>query len=1169
MSADLALFAPLLEAPFFRALEQRVREAERGEIALSGLVEGSRSLVLTVLAERAGKRMLLVVADDGALEAYRRDLSASATILGRDPRRVVVLPAMDADPYDGIAPHPEVTRDRVVALGRLARGDVDFLLVPARALLGLVPSPEELASRTRKIRKGDTLAPDDFVLQAIALGYRRVDTVSAPGEISRRGGIVDIFPPQAEEPVRIELFGDSVESLRSFDTDHQRSTGIVEETIVGPAAENTAVDDALERLARYLEDGATRAREVDGPVREFRERVDVLRSEGYLPGLEALAALTAARPVLVFEHATQTMTVVDEPERVEDELLRADHDARVSYEQSGDRILPPPEKLLADPRAVLERVRSAPLSLRELVTEPLTSSVLAIDVRTRAARAYSGRIPDLVRDLRVARGDGVRTLALARATGSAGRLGEILEEYGLSPAVSTGSPGTRGDPYAHGGLFVLVGGLRSGFEFPDQAFQVLTEREIFGEETKTPERKGKGKAAFLSDFRDLKIGSLVVHVDHGIARYTGLGRPKGGSLNRDFMVLEFEGGDRLFVPVDRLDLVQKYSGVGGHRPHLDRLGGPGWERVKARVRKSVESMARELLDLYAKRKAARGHPFSPDSAWQKELEAAFPYELTPDQDRAILEVKEDMESERPMDRLLVGDVGFGKTEVAVRAAFKAVMDGFQVALLTPTTVLGVQHFNTFRERFAPFPVRVEMVSRFRSPSEIRKVLRALESGEVDVLIGTHRILSRDVRFKKLGLLVVDEEQRFGVAHKEKIKKLSLGVDVLATTATPIPRTLQMSLAGVRDLSIIETPPPGRMAIQTYLVPFRKNVIAQAIRQELRRGGQVFAVHNRVETLPSIARMIRELVPEARLVMAHGQMRERELESVMLRFVRHEADILVTTTIIENGLDIPRANTIVVNRADRFGLAQLYQLRGRVGRSQQHAYAYFTIPGRHALSETARKRLKALQDFSELGAGFRLAAADLEIRGAGEFLGSRQHGHIAALGFDLYAQMLERAVREVKGEVVEEPLPASLHLGIDIKIPESYMPDVGDRLVLYKRLASARDDGEIDRLQADCEDRNGHLPQQGRNLFDMTRLRLVAEALGVKSVDVADARLQIRFREAPAVEPARIVEMLARERGSLTPSGMMLVPAPGKASDRIRAVREVLERVMNRCSPAAP
>jgi transcription-repair coupling factor (superfamily II helicase) len=753
-----------------------------------------------------------------------------------------------------------------------------------------------------------------------------------------------------------------------------------------------------------------------------------------------------------------------------------------------------------------------------------------------------------------------------RGAGSADRLAEILRDYGLHPAVSLRpEPLRQAIPAKPTGLFVVVAGLRAGFELPEAGLVVFSEKEIFGEQPRGVERRARGRAAFVSDFRDLRAGDLVVHVDHGVARYRGLGRPSGGSLNRDFMVLEFAGGDRLFVPVDRLDLVQKYTGVGGRRPPLDRLGGPSWERVKARVRRSVEALARELLDLYARRKAAPGHAFSPDTAWQRELEASFPYELTPDQARALEEIKKDMESPHPMDRLLVGDVGFGKTEIAVRAAFKCVMDGYQAAVLAPTTVLAYQHLETFRERLAPFPVRVEMLSRFVSEPEARRVLAGVASGEVDIVIGTHRLLSKDVRFRRLGLLIVDEEQRFGVADKEKLKKLCLGVDVLAMTATPIPRTLQMSLAGVRDLSVIETAPKGRTAIRTYLVPFRKSVVAQAIRQELRRQGQVFVVHNRVETLPALARALQEIVPEARLIVAHGQMGERQLEQAMLRFYRYEADVIVTTTIVENGLDIPRANTILVHRADRFGLAQLYQLRGRVGRSEQPAYAYFIVPGRESLSEEARRRLRALKEFSELGSGFRLAAADLEIRGAGEFLGTRQHGHIASLGFDLYCQMLERAVAELRGEPVPERPPVSLHLGVDIKIPESYMPDMGDRLALYKRLASATEEAEVDRLQAETEDRYGHLPPAGRNLFDLARLRLVAESAGVRSVDVADARLEIRFHAPPPVEPRRVVELLDRERGRLTPSGMMVLPAPDRPSERIGAVREVLERISGKAA----
>jgi transcription-repair coupling factor (superfamily II helicase) len=1153
MMEPAAPWGSLLRSPFFNELEQRVARAERG-LCLTGLVEGSRALILTLLAGRAGRPILLVLPDDTAVEAYRRDLSAFAELMGRDRERIVVLPALDVDPYAGIPPHPEVVRERVVALAQLRRDDLDFLLVPVRTLLQPLPSPEELGRCTRTVRKEASLPPERFVLEALRLGYRRVDIVGAPGEVSRRGGIVDIFPPTSAQPVRIELFGDTVDSLRSFDTDHQRSIGPLEEIEIGPAMETPPTDQALGRLSRYLKSGMRQAAGEERRVRGLRDMLDHLQEQGYWPGIEGLARLAAARPVSLFEHGSGLLMCIDEAERSDEELIRAAHDLRTSYEQSGQRILPDPGQLFLDPREIRRNLAGAELFLQELVGEEPEQATLVLNIACRSARAYSGRMRDAVDDLRRARERGDRILCVMRAPGGAKRLLEIFAEYELAA--------TRCEKGAEGALLVGVGGLRSGFEFPEYGWSVLTERDLFGEERKAADRKPTSRAAFISDFRDLKKGDHVVHTDHGIARYAGLGRPKGGSLNRDFMVLEFAGRDRLFVPVDRLDLVQKYSGVAGRGPVLDRLGGPSWARIKGKVRRSVESMARELLELYARRKAATGHIFSPDTPWQKELEEAFPFELTPDQERAVREIKDDMETDRPTDRLLVGDVGFGKTEVAVRAAFKTVMDGFQVALLTPTTVLATQHYETFRERYAPFPVRVEMISRFRSAAETKKVLRDLELGAVDVLVGTHRLLSKDVDFKRLGLLVVDEEQRFGVAHKERLKRLSVGIDVISMTATPIPRTLQMSLAGVRDLSIIETPPPGRMAIQTYLIPFRTNVLAQAIRQELRRGGQVFVVHNRVETLPAIARAISELVPDARIVMAHGQMPDRQLESVMLRFVRHEADVLATTTIIENGLDIPSANTIIVNRADRFGLAQLYQLRGRVGRSHEHAYAYFIVPDRQHLNDEARKRLRALQEFSDLGAGFRLAAADLEIRGAGELLGARQHGHIAALGFDLYCQMLERAVNELKGEPVPERRPVSLHLGVDIKIPESYLSDSADRLVIYKRLAQAAGMDEVDRLQAETEDRFGHLPLPARNLFNMGRLRLVAEQTGVKSIDLIEEKLQIRFHDRPPVEPIRILEIVDQERGSLRPSGMVTLPGPDRGDDRIGTVTGVLRRFLD-------
>ncbi|MCP3982004.1 MAG: transcription-repair coupling factor [bacterium] len=1156
MKTNSQLWKPLIDSPYFGELERRLSAGESG-VCLSGLVEGSRALVLALLAAR-GRKLMLVLPDDNAVEAYRRDLAALGSQVGR-ALDVVTLPALDADPYDDIAPHPEVVRERVVALSRLARGTVDVLTLPVRALLNPVPSAESWRKWTHNVRRNDELPPDRFVLSCMGLGYKRVDIVSAAGEISRRGGIVDIFPPTAPEPVRIELFGDTVDSLRAFDTDHQRSTGMLDQVVIGPAVENPPDDHAVSRLARYLEGGVDRSTDDARAVRQLRERLDTLHSQGYLAGFEALTRITAQESDLMFEHVAGFDVVVDEPQLTRQELERTVRELELSFEESGNRVFPPPAELFGDADRIQARLDGASAYLQELIGETPPEASSVIEVPCRSARTYTGRVAELTEDLQLAKAASTRTVFVMRAVGGAERLAEILSEYDLSATRIDAA----GEATAPGGIWIGTGSLRSGFELPQQGLTVLTERDVFGEKRKAPDRKSKVRAAFLSDFRDLKNGDLVVHIDHGIASYAGLGRPKGGSLNRDFMILEFARGDRLFVPVDRLDLVQKYNGVGGSTPQLDRLGGPGWERVKAKVRKSVESMARELLELYARRKAARGHAFSQDVPWQEELESGFPYELTPDQERVVNEVKFDMQSTRTMDRLLVGDVGFGKTEVAVRAAFKAVMDGYQVAVLAPTTVLAAQHYETFRERYAPFPVRVDVVSRLRTAADVKATLRDVAAGSVDVLIGTHKLLSKDTSFRKLGLLIVDEEQRFGVVHKERLKTISIGIDVLSMTATPIPRTLQMSLAGVRDLSVIETPPPGRMAIKTSLVPFRVNVLGQAIRHEIRRKGQVFVVHNKVTTLPALVRAIQDMVPDARVVMAHGQMRERQLESVMLQFVNHEADVLVTTTIIENGLDIPRANTIIVNRADRFGLAQLYQLRGRVGRSHEHAYAYFVVPSRQHLTQEARKRLRALQEFSDLGAGFRLAAADLEIRGAGELLGKRQHGQIAALGFDLYCQMLERAVSELQGEPVAERQSVVLHLGVDIKIPQTLLADAGDRLVIYKRLAQATTPSEIDRLQAETEDRYGHLPPAAKSLFNLGHVRLVAEEAGVKSIDLVEGKLQIRFHESPPIEPAHVLELVANQDGSLTPSGMIVLPAPPRGTDRIEAVRGVLHKMLGR------
>ena len=753
-------------------------------------------------------------------------------------------------------------------------------------------------------------------------------------------------------------------------------------------------------------------------------------------------------------------------------------------------------------------------------------------VTAQPAQRFHGRIADWVQEVRDRRAAGETVVFVAETAGRAERTVEMLGDYDVRAELAT-----RTSELTSGAVIVAVGSLSGGVRLPDAALALYAEADIFEEDRHRggAARKRSLAATFLSDLRDLKVGDLIVHVDNGIGEFVGLKQIGVGDTAHEFLELRYHGDDKLFVPVERLDLVQKYTG--GSRPALDRLGGTTWERAKGRVKKAMRDMAEELLKLYAARKAVPGHPFGPDTHWQEEFEAAFPYELTPDQATALADIKRDMESSMPMDRLLCGDVGYGKTEVALRAAFKAVMDGKQVAILAPTTVLAFQHLETLRARLASFPVKVDMVSRFRSKAEQTAILEQLAAGQVDILVGTHRLLSKDVAFRDLGLLVVDEEQRFGVAHKERIKQMRRKVDVLTLTATPIPRTLNMSLVGIRDMSVIETPPKDRLSIQTHVVKFDQNVIGRALRTELARGGQVYVVHNRVESIYSMANLLERLVPEARIVVGHGQMSEDALERTMLDFMAHKYDVLLSTTIVENGLDIPNANTIVVNRADRYGLSQLYQLRGRVGRSDRPAYAYLMIPPEESLSPVAKRRLAAIKEFSDLGSGFRVAALDLEIRGAGNLLGGQQSGQIDSVGFEMYMKLLEETVKELKGEDLDDDVRATVNLQVDFRIPENYVADVNQRLSIYRRVASSRSEDEIGRVLDDARDRYGAPPAALLNLADFGRVRVRADRLGLESIDRDGSLVVFRFRERTRVDLPRLLTLVrARPELQLIPRG---------------------------------
>ena len=1139
--------------------------ARRGVLRLSGL-SGSLGAVLLARAAVDLGRVVVVVADEATTAALRHDLSAAlpelATAAGTTAPALLSFPALEADPYQGIGAHPQVLAERAATLWRMRHEHRWIVVVPCAALWAPLLGVDRFDALGFEVEEEGKIEFDELARRLEAAGYSRVDMAGSPGDWARRGGIFDVYPPGHADPLRIELEDDRIASIRLFDPMTQRSLERRAAVRIPPAREAPLGPEDRQKLARRLEKmPRTGGRSLTA------DPLETLAMEGTFPGLEACTGLWAGRETDLLDYADDAVLALDEPFRVEAEMGTVLTEMAAAREATPVP-LPEPERLLLPASRLMERL-SGPrievhdLTLHELPPDPLPDS-RAVDIAGRAPRAYFGRLADLVTDLDRAREAGGHTLLLLESDGTLDRCRELLQESGLEPVVlpATIPAGGRLPRLALG-----QARLRQGFERPDAGVTVLTEREIFGERRLKRPRGGRRAAPFRSDFRDLRMGDLVVHVDHGIGRYQGIRRLGGGRGEREFMVLVYQDDNVLYVPVDRLDLVLKYSGVGGTPPRLDRLGTPGWDRVRKRIRKQMQVLADDLLELYAVRRAQAGRTFPPDTPWQQEFEAAFPFTETPDQMQAIRDVKASMEQEMPMDRLVCGDVGFGKTEVAMRAAFKAVMDGMQVAVLAPTTVLVLQHFNTFRDRFAPFPTRIEMLSRFQSRAEQNAVARRVREGTTDIVIGTHRILSKDVEFKNLGLLVVDEEQRFGVAHKERLKKKWRHVDVLTLTATPIPRTLQMSLAGVRDLSVIETPPENRLSIQTLVLPFRAGIIAQAIRREIRRRGQVFFVHNRIGSIAAMAHVIRREVPEASLEVVHGRLHERQIEKTMLRFLAGDFEVLVTTSIIENGLDIPRANTIIINRADRFGLGELYQLRGRVGRSDVRAYAYLLIPSHHKLTDVARRRLKALQEFSELGSGFRVAARDLEIRGAGDLLGARQHGQIAALGFDLYCRMLEQAVQEKRGEA--PPLPdmrVSVELGVDYRLPADYVAEPHQRLVLYKRVAAAAEADELDRVREEIEDRYGRLPPEVENLLALADLRRHAERLGIAQVEARGDRLLCHFVDAAPIDPDKLMSWISvHDDVHMSPSRVLTLAVSPDPEERLEEAREGLAELVERVS----
>ncbi len=1164
-------------------LARAVREAGEGPVVVhAGGVHGSASaLVARALADELGpsRPIVCVAADNETARMLAADVSflwgtadaaqAADTLQGD----VLFFAANEASPYAEVSPDRRAAQSRLATLFHLVHGlPWRFLVLPAQALARKVVPHELLDRHSGVVMLDQHLDREAFTDQLSVAGYLRVPLVEDPGSFAVRGAVLDVWPPESSHPVRIELLGDEVLSLKAFDPDNQRSLHDLKEVWLPPSREAIRTPQAVERARQRMR---ALCDAVDLPSNRARALIDDVTAgrsffgaEGMLPAYYDLEPVWSYLPpgcvVLLEDPSSITRAVREDLDRVQQDAAHKPGEPRFP----ADAFYETEDELHAWMRAgavlALHRTavtgqaegetglavfESAPQDTPTLATQDLADLERAIH-NERVARGKAGALDPLVRRIDAWRDNGMRVVIAARAESQAERVVTLLRHREVPCRARLGrfDPRWLQESEDAGRVLVVTGPLMRGVVAPGEALAFVTEEEIFGRRAKRRAARASSSSmsrAFVEDLRSLSVGDFVVHVEHGIGRYEGLVHKSIGGTTVDLLVVSYQGGDRLYVPVYRLSQVQKYAGAEGS-PKLDRLGGQTFARTRSKVQQNVRKLADELLRLYAERKATGKAPLpSPDDDYRA-FEATFPFEETRDQATAIDDVLGDLGSERPMDRLVCGDVGFGKTEVAIRAAFRAAAQGRQVAVLCPTTVLAQQHLMSFRARMESYPFVVHGLSRFQSKTEQQETLRKLRTGGVDIVIGTHRLLSKDVHFKALGLLVVDEEQRFGVTHKERIKQLKKTVDVLTLSATPIPRTLQMAISGLRDISIIGTPPMDRRAIRTIVTRQDESVIREAVRREMSRGGQTFFVYNRIDGLYERAARLQELVPEARIAVAHGQMSESALERTMFDFVEGRYDVLATTAIIESGLDIPRANTMIIDRADMFGLAQLYQLRGRVGRSRERAYCYLVVPPVNAMTDEARARLEAIEQHTDLGAGFHIASLDLELRGAGDLLGREQSGNVASVGFDLFHQMLEEAVHELRGETVVHEIEPELNFDVEALLPEDYIADIGVRLSFYKRLASAIDEQEVEDLAVELEDRFGPPPESARRLVHLMRLKTELRRLRVLGCEANARVVTLHLAEDHRLDPAEIVAM-AQKKGS-----------PYKVSPDMRLTRRATE-----------
>ncbi|MDA8412570.1 MAG: transcription-repair coupling factor [Desulfobacteraceae bacterium] len=1143
-----------------------------GCISLPGLKGSTAAFVIAELLRCQPKNLLVISADQDAADEFRRELTFFSSP-GTSP---LVFPAWDSQPCSPASPHPDISGARLDTLFRLQNGLARVVVLPVAAALQRVLPRRTFSEASCYLVAGEDFERDDLLARLVKMGYASVPLVEDRGSFAVRGGILDIFPPNLAAPVRIEFFGDTVETIRSFDPLTQRSLQPVEELVLLPSREILLTDDVLADIAPRLKQCCD---DLDIGADKRRDCLADLQNSVYFRGVEYLQPLLHPGLETIFDYAPGSLLVMLDPEAVRGAIGSFAEEiaaGAVKGRAAGLPHSPPGELFLGEAAFYAIVAAHSRLELSGLTldggAEKTTISIPCqanSDLRVTVSKETTHALTPLSRNLRGWLDGGQRVLVVCHQRPQAERLRELLAPYGIPCNISEASFSEALTTPSHHlnqevAITLLLGDISHGFRLPDARLVLIAEEELFGRRVRRRGVSEVRKKQILASLAELKPGDFMVHIDHGIGRYHGLQHISVGGVAGDFLLLEYAGGDKLYLPVDRLGLVQRYIGPEGSLPGLDKLGGSGWEKSKGKARKNIEELAGELLEIYAKRQVCEGFAFSPPDEMYREFEASFAWEETPDQLSAIQDVLADMQHSRPMDRLVCGDVGYGKTEVALRGAVKAALDGKQTGVLVPTTILAQQHYETFHERLKDYPIQVEVLSRFRTPKEQKAILERLAKGDVDIVIGTHRLLQKDVAFKDLGLLIIDEEQRFGVKDKERLKAFRAVVDVMTLTATPIPRTLYMSMMGIRDLSIIDTPPVDRLAVKTFVARFSEELIREAVMRELRRGGQVFFVHNRVQTIAKRAELLAQLVPEARIAVGHGQMDEHELERVMLGFMHGETNLLLCTTIIESGLDIPNANTLIVDHADKFGLSQLYQLRGRVGRSTQRGYAYLLIPGESVISSDARERLRILQDISELGAGFRIATHDMEIRGAGDMLGNRQSGTVTEIGFELYNQMLEETICRMRGEEMIERVEPEINLRVPAFIPEAYVKDTNQRLVIYKKLTQAESAEDVLDVQNEVSDRFGAYPLATAYLFETMKLRILLKRLLVRQIDFDGKNVVISFHPRTPAPPDLIIAMMRNEpkKYQFTPDFKLVCALKGTGfEDILELSKSVLQRLL--------